>query len=404
MHRALGVGVVVAVLAFGGVALAAASDLDTTFGGDGKVTTDFTSGEDGAFAVAIQADGKIVAAGSSGHVFGLARYNSDATLDPTFGAGGEVTTSLGPKGSVALGVAIQADGKIVAAGSAGSKFGLARYNTDGTLDATFGASGEVTTSLGQNGSFALGVAIQADGKIVAAGSAGSKLGLARYNADGSLDTTFSGDGKVITSLSKNGSLAAEIAIQADGKIVAAGSAGSKFGLARYTTNGTLDTTFSGDGKVTTSVGPNGSSALGVAIQADGKIVAAGSSGSRFGLARYTTNGTLDTTFSGDGKLATRFKDGSLANAVAIESDGRIVAAGESSLLILNGTFALARYDTDGTLDTTFSGDGKVTTNFDSRADFATAVAIQSDGRIVAAGEANYVSYNGKFALARYLGN
>jgi uncharacterized delta-60 repeat protein len=245
MHRALGVGVVVAVLAFGGVALAAASDLDTTFGGDGKVTTDFTSGEDGAFAVAIQADGKIVAAGSSGHVFGLARYNSDATLDPTFGAGGEVTTSLGPKGSVALGVAIQADGKIVAAGSSGSRFGLARYNT---------------------------------------------------------------------------------------------------------------------------------------------------------------NGTLDTTFSGDGKLATRFKDGSLANAVAIESDGRIVAAGESSLLILNGTFALARYDTDGTLDTTFSGDGKVTTNFDSRADFATAVAIQSDGRIVAAGEANYVSYNGKFALARYLGN
>src|SRR5262249_51395919 len=165
--------------------------LDTTFSFDGKVTTDF-GGDDRAFSVAIQADGKIVVAGASltnpGDDFALARYNPDGSLDAGFGTGGKVTTAFGSGLDHANACTIQADGKIVAVGADGGDFALARYNSDGSLDGTFGTGGKVTTDFGGQLEEAFGVAMQADGKIVAAGAAAGGFALARYYPDGHLDS------------------------------------------------------------------------------------------------------------------------------------------------------------------------------------------------------------------------
>jgi uncharacterized delta-60 repeat protein len=408
------------VIALANPAAAPPGDLDTTFDGDGKATTDFAGGTDEAHAVAIQADGRIMAAGfavvSGTFDFALSRYNADGSLDTTFSPDGLVTTDFAGGVDQARGVAIQGDGKIVAAGLAFSgtnDFALARYNTDGSLDTTFSGDGKVTTDFGATDDVARAVAIQGDGRIVAAGLAGvsgtTGFALARYNTDGSLDTTFSGDGKVTTDFTGDLDEAYAVAIQGDGKIVAAGVADvtghvADFALSRYNADGSLDTTFDGDGKVTTDFASDSDLARGVAIQGDGRIVAAGlaavSGPTGFALARYNTDGSLDTTFSGDGKVTTDFGGtDDLARAVAIQGDGKIVAAGPVEFSAGND-FALARYNADGSLDTTFSGDGKVTTDFGGGGDQASAVAIQGDGRIVAAGR---VVSGGThdFAVARY---
>jgi uncharacterized delta-60 repeat protein len=330
--------------------------LDPTFNGTGRVFTDLGSRE-GPWALAIQSDGKIVAAGYSVSLtswdFALARYNSDGTLDPTFNGAGEVLTDFGLggyPGDIAYALAIQSDGKIVAAGSAADAsgsyyFALARYNPDGTLDPTFNGTGKVVTDFGGSGSqdVALSMAIQPDGKIVAAGTA-----LARYNPDGTLDPTFNATGKVPTDFT-----ARALAIQSDGKIVTAGSSAANgsydFALARYNPDGTLDPTFNGTGKVLTDFSGSGSGdgALSMAIQSDGKIVAGGSSDASgsidFALARYRSSGRLDRRFGANGKVLTDFtRSFDDAQALAIQSDGKIVAAG-ASRAIGTSDFALARY-------------------------------------------------------------
>jgi uncharacterized delta-60 repeat protein len=380
------VGAVALVIAIANPAASPPSDLDSTFDGDGKVTTAFDGDSDRAFAVAIQGDGKIVAAGEAlvGNFdfdFALARYNADGTLDTTFDIDGRVTAAffVDPGGiDRAQAVAIQGDGKIVAAGFADNFiFALARYNADGSLDTTFDTDGLVTTGFGGIPAQAFGVAIQGDGKIVATGYANdgddSVFALVRYNTDGSLDPTFDGDGRVTTDVAGSVDKASAVAIQGDGKIVVAGSS-----LARYNTNGSLDTTFDGDGLVTR--GFAGASAM--AIQGDGKIVVAGGPT----LARYNTNGSLDTTFGGDGKVTTDLAEGGGGATMAIQGDGKIVTAGLSAADFSEvSDFALIRYKPDGSLDTTFDGDGLVTTDFAGGFDQALGVAIQGDGKIVAAG-------------------
>ncbi len=350
------------VLAVPGVALAAPGDLDPSFDTDGRVTTDF-GGFDTAQAVAVQADGKIITAGRTfpsggSNDFALARYNTDGSLDTTFNGDGRVTTDFGGD-EVAEGVAVQTDGKIVAAGRTGGvvDFALVRYNTDGSLDTTFNGDGRVTTDFGGD-EVAVAVAVQADGSIVAAG--GSTVGsndfaLARYNRDGSLDTTFDTDGKVTTDVGGNDQLW-DAALQADGKIVAvgnvfAGPGGSDLALVRYNTDGSLDTTFDTDGKVTTDFAGGSEQAKTVALQADGKIVAAGDSSTGsdldFALARYNTDGSLDTTFNGDGKVTTDFNGSSdQAFGLAVQADGKIVAAGSASM-IPGQDMGLARYEGGG---------------------------------------------------------
>jgi uncharacterized delta-60 repeat protein len=405
-------------------AVAAPGDLDPTFDGDGRVTTDFAGGFDGARGIAIQADGKIVAAGvaicdpcagpTTIHDFALARYNRDGSLDTTFGEGdGKVTTDFSAGADEAFAVAIQADGKIVAGGSAaisGVDFALARYNADGSLDPTFDGDGKVTTDYGFGSSQVKALAIQADGKIVAAGygsSTGFDFFLARYNSNGSLDPGFGNGGRVtFLGFGSNNNQANGVAIQADAKIVASGctscsSSAGNFALVRLNPNGSHDGTFDGEGLVTTDFLGDEDQANDVAIQADGKIVVAGfasvSFDETFALARYNVDGSLDPTFDGDGRATTQFGSGDRARELAIQRDGKIVAAGVACAFCFAGAdFGLARYNIDGSLDTTFSGDGKVMTDFGFANDQASAVALQGDGKIVAAGVAD-----GDFALARY---
>lgn len=391
--------------------------LDTTFGTniDGKVQTKIGALEACVRGLAIQSDGKIVAAGYSSddgiqYVFALARYNTDGTLDATFATKGTVTTAIGSTDDKAYAVALQPDGKIVAAGYstvAGQKvFALARYNTDGTLDTSFDGDG-IVTNTGSGRIYAL--AIQSDGKIIAAGGGTVGFELARYNTDGSLDTSFDGDGIVTTAI--NGGAYA-VAIQPDGRIVAAGDdwanvpTYSSVAVARYNTDGSPDTGFGANGTVATAFGTADAWANAIALQQDGKIVAGGYGDAGGGvpgsaLLRYNTNGSLDTSFDGDG-ISTTDSWGQGIEALAIQADGKVVAAGAEYVGYY--LFALARHNTDGSLDTSFGTDGVVTTNVSSNSSSsdseAYAVAIQPDGKIVAAGSGN-MSGGGGFMLARY---
>jgi uncharacterized delta-60 repeat protein len=339
--------------------------LDPTFGGDGLVFIEFAGRSSAAFGVAIQQDGKIVAVGdvqvsARVHRFAVARFDRDGALDTTFGGNGKVTTALTGGEDGARDVAIQADGRIVVVGSTDlGEFALARYEINGMLDPTFDGDGTATTALTSTGlDAANGVAIDADQRIVVAGSGGNgTFALARYDSLGALDATFDGDGKVRTNFTGGVDTADAVAIQADGKIVAAGEAGflgewtGDFGLARYETDGALDGTFDGDGKVITRFTRADDSASDVAIQANGKIVAAGSAGyngaaARFGLARYRWDGSLDTSFGGNGMATTRFSKGfDFARGLAIQPDGKIVVAGSALGEIdgIDAKFALARY-------------------------------------------------------------
>jgi uncharacterized delta-60 repeat protein/uncharacterized repeat protein (TIGR01451 family) len=393
-------------------AVAAPGTLDPSFGTGGEVTTDF-GGSDSAEAVAIQSDGKIVAVGGtfsfpSGD-FALARYNADGSLDPSFGSGGKVTTDFGGFDAASAAV-IQPDGRIVAAGRSGSgDFALARYNTDGSLDTTFGNGGKLTTDFGGFDA-AFGVALQADGKIVAAGQGGPGGGfaLARYNTDGSLDPSFGSGGEVTTHFTSGFEVVIAVAIQLDGKIVVTGQtfAGGfqQFALARYNTDGSLDTSFASGGIVATNFGFDSAFGGALAIQPDGKIVAAGRAGTDFLLARYNGDGSLDATFGSGGIVTTDF-GGTVFDAafgVALQSNGKIVAAGGTfnGFVGPSADFALARYNPDGSLDASFGSGGKVTTDFGGF-DVARSVALQADGKIVAAGTGGAGS---DFALARYLGD
>ncbi|MBI3456793.1 MAG: hypothetical protein HY002_13540 [Candidatus Rokubacteria bacterium] len=401
--------IVTALLLAGSIALpgqlhAAAGDLDPTFGTGGKVTTDF-GGTDSARALALQPDGKIVVAGFtefSGQDFALARYNPDGTLDLGFGSGGKVTTDFGPGDVAGQGLALQPDGKIVVAGRTGAAFALARYQPNGTLDASFGTGGKVTSPAGAGWA----VALQADGKIVVAGGAGGGFALARYNPDGTLDASFGSGGTVTTSFGFASQQSFGVAIQADGKIVAVGQALAPccvaMALARYNPDGTLDAGFGSGGKVL--IGGNVHSGAAVALQPDGKIVVAGQGlgtvGVDFLLVRLSPNGALDASFGSGGLVFTDLGTPTSlesARGVAIQSDGKIIVAGTQG-----NRFALVRYNSNGTLDSSFGSGGKVLTSFGFSTDGAFAVVIQPNGKIVVAGAAGTPT-GADFGLARYEG-
>ena len=391
---------------------AAPGDLDKSFDTDGKATPSF--GRD-ALGVAIQADGKIVTAGTTGLQgggnFGVARFNANGSLDTSFSGDGLITTDFGPA-SAAEAVAIQSDGDIVVAGAVYNgdpswDFAIAVYNSNGSLDTGFSSNGLRAIDFDGSYDWARGVAIQADDKIVVGGDANiggdTDFAVVRLSTSGSLDSTFSSDGKATTGFGDFEHVN-DVAIQTDGKIVAAGygpvGSNTDFLLARYNTNGSPDFGFNIDGKLSTPFG-GGDVAYGVALQADGKIVAAGSSydfdteDRDFALARYTTSGFPDSSFDSDGKLTTSVYGDSAAADVAIQANGRIVAAGFGTAFG-EQNFAVARFTSTGSLDTSFSLIGVANTNmaFD-RDDHGEAVAIQANGKIVVAGG------RPGFGLARY---
>lgn len=405
---------------------AAAGALDSSFGTSGKIVTSFGSQRDVVGGMAIQSDGKIVVAGfgdgnnSISGKFALARYNPNGSLDTSFDGDGKVITVIGGVGDKAYDVAIQSDGKIVAAGGSyingSSDFAVVRYNTDGSLDTTFDGDGKVTTTIRNDSDEAYNIAIQPDGKIVAAGGSFNfgprDCAIVRYNTDGSLDTSFDGDGKVTTAFGTTLDQFRDVEIQPDGKIIAVGETWSILGkmyrgdwiLGRYNPDGSLDTSFNGVGKVITSFTENPDSAQDVEIQSDGKYVVTGNIGAPggFALARYNLNGTLDSSFDGDGKVVTNINSSSQAYTLAIQQDGKILAAGAASIGG-NAEFALARYNANGSLDETFDNDGIATVSFGASNDVVQSISIQPDRRIVIAGYSTDGS-DYDFAVARVLGN
>jgi len=419
----------------GQMARAADGDLDPTFGRNGQVKTDFNGRNDLAYGMALQPDGKVIVAGitfvgnsAEGGDFAVARYNSNGTLDRGFGVGGKVITDFGLT-ETASSVVVQTDGKIIVGGgtypifpSSGGQFALARYNPDGSLDTSFGTGGLVTTTFGTSGCYASALALQADGKIIAGGtnyldfSSNSDFGLVRYNPDGTLDSSFGNGGLVSTEFDGMLDAASAVLIQSDGRIVAIGSASSSatfydFALVRYLSNGSIDTTFGVAGRVRTDFGgSNLDIAYAGALQPDGKIIAAGTTsnanGSKitFGVARYNSNGTLDSSFDTDGLASINF--GSFLQAayeVLIQSDGKIVTAGYPNSEGSDSDFLLARLNSNGSLDTTFGIGGKVRTSFGDLNGGAQAAVLQPDGKIVAAGwQATQTRKGVEIVMARYL--
>ena len=357
----------------------------------GITTTAVGSGNEIAEAVAVQADGKIVLAGyshnGSDNDFAVVRYDTDGSLDTGFSSDGKVTTPIGSSEDVSRSVAVQADGKIVAAGystaSGINNFAVARYNADGSLDTGFHSDGKVTTAVGSGHDEARAVAVQSDGKIVAAGYGNNDFAVVRYNADGTLDTGFHNDGTATTAIGSGADRAYSVAVQSDGEIVLAGYSNNgsddDFAVVRYNADGSLDTGFGTGGKVTTAIGSGIDIARSVAIQSDGKIVLAGYSNNGsdddFAVVRYNADGSLDTGFGTGGKVTTAIGSGTdIARSVAIQSDGKIVAAGYSG-----NYFAVVRYNADGSLDTGFGTGGVVTTVIVSTGPTSTTRSSASSG-------------------------
>ncbi len=400
-------------------------DLDATFGTLGKMRSDLTGNHDVANSLVILGDGKLLVGGGLGFVgnsngdFQLSRFNSNGTLDTTFNTTGYVTASLSAASEEGRAMVVQPDGKILLVGNAdtgsSSDFALVRFNANGSLDTSFNSTGMVTTDIGTNsGDIAYSVALQTDGKIIVAGTTNpggnnTNFALARYNTNGSLDTSFNTTGKVITDFAGSHDEARAVVIQADGKIIvggagnpASGGFAEFFALARYNTNGSLDTSFNGTGKVTTNIGTRGEQGKAMALQPDGKIILAGytdggpSTGNDFAVVRYTTAGALDTSFNGSGMVVTAITNtADEARAVMVQADGKIIVAGGA-----DGDFALARYLSDGSLDSTILGTGSVRTNINSPYEGANAVAQQADGKIVLAGATGALT--GDIGLVRYL--
>ena len=302
-------------------------------------------------------------------------------LDNSFHSDGWTRVNAGDNGiDQAYAVAIDSNNKIIVAGTSGNDFAVVRYTTAGTLDTTFSTDGKLTTDIGSStDDTAYAVAIDSNNKIIVAGTSGNDFAVVRYTTAGALDTTFSTDGKLTTDIgSSTDDTAYAVAIDSNNKIIVAGTNGADFAVVRYTTAGALDTTFDTDGKLTTDIGSStDDTAYAVAIDSNNKIIVAGTNGADFAVVRYTTAGALDTTFDTDGKLTTDFGSGSEhASGVAIHSDGKIaVGGGDGSKLLL------ARYTSAGALDTTFDTDGKVTRD---GAPTVAGVAFQSDGKILVA--------------------
>ena len=421
-------------------AQAATGDLDTGFGSAGIIRTDFSGNIDQANAVAIQTDGKIVAAGSSfsnGKTvedFIVARYNANGTLDKRFGNNGKITTDFFRNVDSISSVAIQPDGKIVVAGFAqlpgaggtARVFALARYTGDGRLDTGFGSGGFLTTNFGGNFANATAIMLQPDGKIVVAGTAdfnprvpgsGLDFALARYHANGSLDGSFGDAGKVVFDFFGSFDQANAAALQPDGNIIVVGSASYDsanqdigFALARFNADGKPDLSFGSGGKQITDFFSAGAKANDIALLPDGRFVVAGTASDNatrpvatdFALARYNSDGNLDSSFGIGGETSVPFADSATeqANALVLAPDGKIIVAGAAyKTFSTPPDFALRRYNSDGSIDTNFGSGGAVTTDVAGGTDVAQAMEIQPDGKLVVAGRAFRSNFD--LTIARY---
>ena len=370
---------------------------------NGLVTTEFNGGYDFGIGLTMQSNGKILVAGGGlkarNAEFLLVRYNSDGTLDTSFSGDGKLITDFGVNIAVAGSVIVQSDQKILVAGQifdgvSTFSLALARYNVDGSLDTTFGGGdGKVTGAV-----CASQVTVLSDGKILVVGTTAGDMALACYNANGSVDTTFGGGDGLVTINPGGGGKGEGVSVQSDGKILVSGWNGTNtdFVLARFTANGIFD------GIVTTDFNNGEDRARCIALY-NGKIIVAGFSlsgtNNNFAVVRYNDDGSLDISFSGDGKLISDLGGIDQGYCMVVQSDGKILVAGHS-----DNSLALVRYNNDGSLDSTFSSDGIVITNIGSllatneKSEILVGMGItqQSDGKILVTGQSS-----GDLALIRY---
>jgi uncharacterized delta-60 repeat protein len=436
--------------------LLSAGDLDTTFGNGGKILNLPNIDARGDINdTAIQADNRIVAsfAPFQQSAFGVRRYFNNGTLDTSFGSGGTALIDLPPgdvftPGALSTTIAMQGDGKIIVGGRWNDQFALVRLTSSGKLDTTFSGDGIATTDFGNGPSGGIrDLVVQPDGKIVAVGSSNGVIAMARYTTSGNLDTTFDGDGKVLTNLSGSGEHMNVVALQSDGKILTAGAAlpsGPQAAVSRYTTSGQLDTTFDGDGtRIISSTGE----LQAMLLQSDGKIVAMsagqvlrlnnnGSTDSSFGiggtftvpafsggrddlnglgfrgdgkiilggtqayydrsynqgiLLRLNSNGTLDSGFGTDGKRLFDIYQPTSVDAVQVLADGRVMVGGET----FQNLPYLARFSSDAkaSFETTFGIGGKAVFDFTGKVGAFAKVQVQSNGKVVALGQTESIASN-----------
>lgn len=388
------------------------ADLDPTFGDNGVLTLTNLGAPSMANDVAIQPDGKIIIVGEakpSSFSFTVIRLNNDGSFDSSFGTNGIVQSSHA-SGARGRGVALQSDGKIVVCGSSwagGSNYSalVVRYNANGTIDNTFGTNGFAHLTGLYNSKR---VAIQGDGKIVVGGfSSNDNYGLARLNSDGTLDVSFGSNGYVITQMEDtNGTNVAsyveDIALQNDGKVVAVGFAvcgetANDIVIARYNSDGTLDNTFNGTGIIMEDLGTCADFAISVKIQPDNKIVVGGHKETQLivgvpdydlAIIRLNPDGTKDTSFGTNGyTYVNAGVEASYNNDIAIQDDGKILYAGQGANYSTNKFDVLVgRLNSDGSIDNTFGENGYMLYNPTNNESHTSSMAIDNDGKIVIVGK------------------
>jgi uncharacterized delta-60 repeat protein len=400
-------------------ALAAAGQLDPSFGTGGKAVVDYGGNNDSGSGVAVQPDGKVVIVGNTktspvNYDFAATRLLASGALDPSFGLDGRADLDLGSD-DTASGVVLQPDDRILIAGTSNNDFETVRLLTNGQLDGSFGAGGKSDAPFGSSSSdIGSAIAQRPDGRIVLAGSSNAFdpnydfAVVQLLNPAGTFDPAFGGGGGKSHGDFGSGSAgdrADAIALQPDGKVLVAGTkrvagGGIDMAVARLLDpSGSFDPSFGTGGVATVDIGSL-DVASGVAVQPDGKIVVAGTGGNKFTVVRLLANGQLDDSFAGDGKAVIDFGGSSGATSLVLQTDGKIVAAGGAG-----GDAVVARLQPNGSLDTSFGSQGKATIDFGA-SEAARSIALAPDGSIVIAGTRNPPGSDedGDVVVARLLGD
>lgn len=413
-------------------AFAQSGEPDPTFGTNGKVITGMGSNSNFANAVALQPDGKIIVGGTyiSSHGdndFALMRYNANGSADASFSSDGKTVTAFGNSNNNYIHwLYILPNGKILAYGSTGTqsltpKSAIVRYNSNGSIDTSFGTEGKIISDLFPYNTIGNKLAIQPDGKLVItsiklySGDANYYLAVERYTENGQPDLTFGSNGLATASFGTGRSIPFSILVQPDGKILVSAtyyqSSVINMGLMRFNADGTLDTGFDGDGKVTTSFGAGtGSEGMQAYVTNTGKIILAGSVTTatvrNFGVVQYNANGSIDTTFDGDGKATAALPnelDYSLINNITWQADGKFLVVFRNTDYASSASdFVLRRYNSNITPDTGFGTNGRLQATIDTGLNEAKMAAVTTNGDILVAGSARPAgnAYN-NFVLAKY---
>ena len=397
--------------------------LDTTFGTDGEVKIDFGDTYDFGYAVEVDSADHVLVGGYSnqgtllGIDFAVARLTPSGVLDTTFGDGGKQMIDFGGRDSYARSVAVDSADRVLLGGYSGGDFAVARLTTSGQLDSSFGSGGKQTVDFGSTYDYGYGVAVDSAGRVLLGGDSnqgtptGYDFAVTRLTPSGALDTTFGSGGKQTVDFGNTYDRVYGVAVDSADRVLLGGHSnqgtptGYDFAVARLTTSGALDTSFSSDGKQTVDFGNTYDRACGVAVDGANHVLLGGysSQGSPtyndFAVARLTSTGVLDSAFGSSGKRTIDFGNTSdIGYGVAVDASGRVLVGGYSDQPTTRRDFAVARLTTLGTLDTDFNGNGKVITDIcvESGDYGRDVIAYQDDGKLVVVG----TTYNGS-VVVRY---